>query len=80
MVAIVLVKASWNDYNRPLELLTQRRTFTVSLGVPTLVGPYGQQYGSVMAGSFLSWLPIIILFLIMQRSFIEGITQGALKC
>jgi ABC-type glycerol-3-phosphate transport system permease component len=53
--------------------------FTVSLGLPTLVGPYSQEYGAVMAGSFLSTVPITIIFLIMQRRFIEGITQGAVK-
>jgi ABC-type maltose transport system permease subunit len=53
--------------------------YTVSLGLPTLVGPYSQEYGAVMAGSFLSAVPIMIIFLIMQRRFIEGITQGAVK-
>jgi ABC-type glycerol-3-phosphate transport system permease component len=63
----------------PLVVLTEDRMFTVSLGLPTLVGPYSQEYGAVMAGSFLSTVPIMIIFLIMQRRFIEGITQGAVK-
>jgi ABC-type glycerol-3-phosphate transport system permease component len=79
VMAILFFTASWNDYIWPLVVLTQDKMFTVSLGLPTLVGPYSQQYGAVMAGSFLSTLPIIIMFLIMQRRFIEGITQGALK-
>ena len=79
VMAILFFTASWNDYIWPLVVLTQDKMFTVSLGLPTLVGPYSQQYGAVMAGSFLSTVPIIILFLIMQRRFIEGITQGALK-
>ena len=79
VMAILFFTASWNDYIWPLVVLTQDKMFTVSLGLPTLVGPYSRQYGAVMAGSFLSTVPIIILFLIMQRRFIEGITQGALK-
>src|ERR687893_430048 len=79
VMAILFFTASWNDYIWPLVVLTQDKMFTVSLGLPTLVSPYGQEYGAVMAGSFLSTLPIMILFLIMQRRFIEGITQGALK-
>jgi ABC-type glycerol-3-phosphate transport system permease component len=79
VMAILFFTTSWNDYIWPLVVLTEDRMFTVSLGLPTLVSPYGQEYGAVMAGSFLSTVPIVILFLIMQRRFIEGITRGALK-
>ena len=79
VMAILFFTASWNDYIWPLVVLTEDRMFTVSLGLPTLVGPYSQEYGAVMAGSFLSTVPIMIIFLIMQRRFIEGITQGAVK-
>jgi arabinosaccharide transport system permease protein len=78
-MAILFFTASWNDYIWPLVVLTKDQMFTVSLGLPTLVGPYSQEYGAVMAGSFLSTVPIMIIFLIMQRRFIEGITQGAVK-
>ncbi len=78
-MAILFFTASWNDYIWPLVVLTQDQMFTVSLGLPTLVGPYSQEYGAVMAGSFISTVPIVIIFLIMQRRFIEGITQGAVK-
>jgi ABC-type glycerol-3-phosphate transport system permease component len=79
VMAILFFTASWNDFIWPLVVLTEDSMFTVSLGLPTLVGPYSQEYGAVMAGSFLSTLPIVVLFLIMQRRFIEGITRGAVK-
>jgi multiple sugar transport system permease protein/arabinosaccharide transport system permease protein len=79
VMAILFFTTSWNDYIWPLVVLTKDQMFTVSLGLPTLVGPYSQEYGAVMAGSFLSTVPITIIFLIMQRRFIEGITQGAVK-
>jgi len=79
VMAILFFTASWNDYIWPLVVLTKDQMYTVSLGLPTLIGPYSQEYGAVMAGSFLSTVPIIIIFLIMQRRFIEGITQGAVK-
>jgi ABC-type glycerol-3-phosphate transport system permease component len=79
VMGILFFTASWNDFIWPLVVLTEDRMFTVSLGLPTLVGPYSQEYGAVMAGSFLGTLPIIVIFLIMQRRFIEGITQGAVK-
>ena len=69
VMAILFFTASWNDYIWPLVVLTKDQMFTVSLGLPTLVGPYSQEYGAVMAGSFLSTVP----------RFIEGITQGAVK-
>jgi ABC-type glycerol-3-phosphate transport system permease component len=79
VMGILFFTASWNDYIWPLVVLTKDQMYTVSLGLPTLVGPYSQEYGAVMAGSFLSTVPIMIIFLIMQRRFIEGITQGAVK-
>jgi ABC-type glycerol-3-phosphate transport system permease component len=79
VMGILFFTASWNDYIWPLVVLTKDQMYTVSLGLPTLVGPYSQEYGAVMAGSFLSAVPIMIIFLIMQRRFIEGITQGAVK-
>jgi ABC-type glycerol-3-phosphate transport system permease component len=79
VMGILFFTASWNDYIWPLVVLTKAQMYTVSLGLPTLVGPYSQEYGAVMGGSFLSTVPIMIIFLIMQRRFIEGITQGAVK-
>src|SRR2546429_8442861 len=71
--------ASWRDYIWPLIVLTDDLKFTVSLGLPSLIGPYRQEYGAVMAGSFLSTVPIVAVFLVMQRRFIEGIMAGAVK-
>ncbi len=53
--------------------------FPLSLGLPSLIGPYTQEYGILMAGSFMATLPILLIFLVMQRRFIEGIMAGAVK-
>ena len=79
VMGILFFTASWNDFLWPLIIVTSDDRFTVSLGLPTLIGPYSQEYGAVMAGSFLGTLPIVIIFLIFQRRFIEGIMAGALK-
>jgi ABC-type glycerol-3-phosphate transport system permease component len=79
VMGILFFTASWNDYIWPLIVLTSDDKFTVSLGLPSLIGPYSQEYGAVMAGSFLGTLPIVLIFLIFQRRFIEGIMAGALK-
>jgi arabinosaccharide transport system permease protein len=44
-----------------------------------LRGPYGDQYGLVLAGAVLATLPVVVIFVIMQRYFIEGLMAGALK-
>ncbi len=78
-MAILFFSAAWKDFIWPLLVVNDDKMFTVSLGLPSLIGPYVQQYGAVMAGSFMGTLPIIIIFLIMQRRFIEGIMAGAIK-
>ncbi len=79
VLAILTFVGAWNDYTWPLIVLTDSSLFTVSLGLPTLVGPYEQQYGAIMAGSFLGTLPIIIIFIFVQRRFVEAMTAGAVK-
>jgi len=78
-MAILFFSAAWKDFIWPLLVVNDDKMFTVSLGLPSLIGPYVQQYGAVMAGSFMGTLPIIIIFLIMQLRFIEGIMAGAIK-
>jgi ABC-type glycerol-3-phosphate transport system permease component len=79
VMGIIFFTASWNDYIWPLIVVTSDDKFTVSLGLASLIGPYRQEYGAVMAGSFLGTLPIVLIFLVFQRRFIEGIMAGALK-
>lgn len=79
VISILAFVQSWNDFLWPLIVLSDIEMFTVNLGVATMIGPYRIQYGTIMAGSFLSTLPIIIFFLLMQRQFIAGLTAGAVK-
>ena len=79
VLGILFFTTAWNDFIWPLVVMTEDSKFPVALGLPTLLGPYSQEYGAVMAGSFLSTLPIIIVFLIAQRRFIEALTSGAVK-
>jgi multiple sugar transport system permease protein/arabinosaccharide transport system permease protein len=78
-MGILFFSGAWKDFIWPLIILNDSSKFPVSLGLPSLIGPYSQEYGAVMAGSFMVTLPILIIFLIMQRRFIEGIMAGAVK-
>lgn len=79
VVAILFFTLAWNDFIWPLIVLSKTALYTLPLGIATMFGPYEIQYGTIMAGSFLSTLPIVIVFLAMQRQFVSGLTVGALK-
>ena len=70
---------SWNGYLWPLIILRDEAKYTLPIGLANLVGIYRQDYGMLMAGTLLSLMPIVILFLAMQREFVQGITLGSVK-
>ncbi len=71
--------SSWNGYLWPLIVLRDEAKYTLPIGLANLIGIYRQDYGMLMAGTLLSLLPIIVLFLAMQREFVQGITLGSVK-
>ncbi len=80
VLAIYLWLQSWSGYFWPLIMLKSREMLTIPLGLATLYAdPWNLQYGMLMAGAFLSTLPIIILFVLAQEQFISGLTGGAVK-
>ena len=79
VMGIIFFNAAWNDFLWPLIVLNDSTKYTVNLALPTLRGPYGDQYGLVLGGAVLATIPIILIFVFMQRYFIEGIMAGALK-
>jgi ABC-type glycerol-3-phosphate transport system permease component len=79
VMGIIFFQGAWNDFLWPLIVLNDSKMYVVNLALPTLRGPYGDQYGLVLAGAVLAVLPIIVIFFTMQRYFIEGIMAGALK-
>jgi multiple sugar transport system permease protein len=81
-LAIYQFMSSWNSFLWPLIVLREQRLYTLPLGLATLLGNVVAEsidYGMVMAGAFLTALPIIIVFLFMQRQFISGLTLGSVK-
>ena len=71
--------SSWNGYLWPLIVLRDEAKYTLPIGLANLIGIYRQDYGMLMAGTLLSLMPIVILFLAMQREFVQGITLGGVK-
>lgn len=65
----------WNSLLWPLIVNTSTDKMTLSAGLASLSGQYGTDFPMVMAGSFLACIPLIIIFLIFQKQFIEGIAN-----
>ncbi|MDE0199465.1 MAG: carbohydrate ABC transporter permease [Caldilineaceae bacterium] len=79
VMGIIFFQSSWNDFLWPLIVLNDSTMYVINLALPTLRGPYNDQYGLVLGGAVIAVIPIIIIFFAMQRYFIEGIMAGALK-
>ncbi len=79
VVAILTFVNTWNDFLWPLVVLHDDTKYLLSIGIATMDGPYDVEIGAIMAASFLSTLPILIVFVLMQRQIIAGLTQGAIR-
>jgi multiple sugar transport system permease protein len=78
VLGIFTFVGNWNDFFWPLVVLNKPAMYTLPVGLPTLQGQW-TDYGLLMAGSTLAAVPTIILFLVFQRYFLQGVTVGALK-
>lgn len=79
-LAILVFVTSWNDYETPLVMLTSDTNYTIPLGLTNFVdvnGGFGA--GPTMAGAVSSLLPVFVLFLTLQRQFVQAITRTGLK-
>jgi ABC-type glycerol-3-phosphate transport system permease component len=81
-LAIYQFMGTWNAFLWPLIVLRDQKLYTLPLGLATLLGNVVNQsvpYGVIMAGAFMTALPVIIVFLFMQRQFISGLVLGSVK-
>jgi multiple sugar transport system permease protein len=69
----------WNDYMGPFIYFTSNDLWTVQLGLRSFVGQYDAQYAMIMTGSVISVIPIVVVFLLGQKHFIQGIATSGLK-
>jgi len=71
--------AQWNDFMWPLIVLSDERKFTLPVALASLVGEHVQDTELMMAGSVITVIPVLLLFLALQRSYIRGVMMGSLK-
>ena len=78
-VAIFTFQASWNDFLAPLIYLQKPDLYTVTLGLQFFRSTYTTNWAYLMAASLVTSLPVIVVFFLAQRYFIEGITLSGVK-
>lgn len=79
VIALFQFMGAWNDYMGPLIYLSKESMFTISLGLSRYLGMHFQEWALLMAASVITVTPILILFFLTQRTFIEGISLTGIK-
>jgi multiple sugar transport system permease protein len=79
VVAVFSFIAAWNDFLGPLLYLMDDDKYTLAIGLARLQGQYSSDWGRMMAMSVVMTLPLIVLFFLAQRTFVEGIKLGGVK-
>jgi multiple sugar transport system permease protein len=70
---------TWNDFLGPLIYLTKTDLKTIQIGIRSFITQYTQEYGLIMAASVVSLIPVLVVFLALQRFFVEGIASTGIK-
>jgi multiple sugar transport system permease protein len=78
-LAIFSFLAAWNDFMWPLIVLTGQEHYTLPIGLASLAREHAQDSELMMAGSVVTVLPVLLLFLAMQRYYLEGLLLGSVK-
>jgi ABC-type glycerol-3-phosphate transport system permease component len=78
-LVIFTFMGAWNDFLWPRIVTSSETMFTLPVGLAMLQMKNTSNWGQIMAGTVLTALPMIVVFLLMQRQFIAGVTAGAVK-
>jgi multiple sugar transport system permease protein len=78
-LAIFTFLTTWNDFMWPLIVLSDQRRYTLPVAMASLVGEHALDVELMMAGAVVTVLPVLVLFLALQRYYIAGLTAGSVK-
>jgi len=79
VVGLFAFMGSWDDFLWPLLVLTDTNKYTLTVGLNYLQGTFNQDPRVVAAGTMIAVIPLILLFLVLQKQFFKGIGEGAIK-
>lgn len=69
----------WNDYVWPLIAISSPKKYTLQLAIANFTGEFGTDYSSILAMSAISMVPMLIVFLIFQKQFVQGTVDSGMK-
>ncbi len=78
-IAVFEFQAKWNDFFTPLIYINRQELYTMALGLATMKDEFDAQWGMWMAASVIMTIPMIVLFFLAQRYFVEGVATTGLK-
>ncbi|MRX73267.1 ABC transporter permease subunit [Bacillus lacus] len=78
-LAIIKFMYMWNDFLWPLVVLRETETHTIQVALRGLIDNYVRDNGMILSGTFWATVPLVIIFLLLNRLFISSLTEGAVK-
>ena len=78
-LALLTFQGMWNNFLSPLVFLTSVEMYPLTVGLAFLKGQYGTFYNVVLAGSMFNTIPMVLLFLIFSRFYVQGATYSGVK-
>ena len=78
-LAVFAFLGSWNDFMWPLIVLTEGELHTLPVALASLSREHVQDIELMMAGAVITVLPVLALFLLLQRYYLQGLTLGGVK-
>ena len=79
VLAIFTFVGSWGEFLWPSVILTKQSLMTLPVGINDLQGAFSANYRLIASGAIISIIPIILFFLVLQKYFIKGTNEGAIK-
>ena len=78
-LTIITFVNTWNDFLGPLIYLTRTDLKTIQIGLRSFISQYSSEYGLIMAGSVVALIPVLVIFLSLQRYFVQGVASTGIK-
>ena len=78
-MTILLALRNWNAFLWPMIVFSSESSYTLPVGLASLISSYGNNYQLLIPGAVLALLPLVIIFLMNQSQFVDGLTPGGIK-